>query len=250
MSTYLMHHGIRGQRWGVRRFQNEDGSLTAAGRSRLGRAASRVKSGVKGYFDTRKDQKAYEKDLKKRFKETRSEYRSARKADSFFKRNEPNRAERHKAHAEAEKKYMGVAKEYSRNKQLKRDGFSTYDRALIRKNDESFAKDKKVGKYLGNAVGISTGTAVKQKINKEVGKKVRNAAIKAAVGYAAVKLVKRYYGKKADTIGLPGPVNNKARDIIDVLPNGKVKVSRAVESVTVSQVYEAVKDFANDIRGR
>ena len=30
----LYHHGIKGQRWGVRRYQNIDGSLTALGRSR------------------------------------------------------------------------------------------------------------------------------------------------------------------------------------------------------------------------
>ena len=30
----IYHHGILGQKWGVRRFQNTDGSLTAAGKSR------------------------------------------------------------------------------------------------------------------------------------------------------------------------------------------------------------------------
>ena len=30
----LYHHGIKGQHWGVRRFQNEDGSLTSAGKKR------------------------------------------------------------------------------------------------------------------------------------------------------------------------------------------------------------------------
>lgn len=33
---YLSHHGIKGQRWYHRRFQNPDGSLTPAGRERYG----------------------------------------------------------------------------------------------------------------------------------------------------------------------------------------------------------------------
>jgi hypothetical protein len=32
--TYLAHYGIRGQRWGVRRYQNDDGSLTRLGQKR------------------------------------------------------------------------------------------------------------------------------------------------------------------------------------------------------------------------
>lgn len=34
MSNELQHHGIKGQKWGVRRFQNTDGSLTAEGKKR------------------------------------------------------------------------------------------------------------------------------------------------------------------------------------------------------------------------
>ena len=34
MNKILIHHGIKGQRWGIRRFQNEDGSLTSVGKKR------------------------------------------------------------------------------------------------------------------------------------------------------------------------------------------------------------------------
>ena len=35
-NNYLTHHGIKGQRWGIRRYQNKDGSLTPVGRKRYG----------------------------------------------------------------------------------------------------------------------------------------------------------------------------------------------------------------------
>lgn len=48
MSNYIKHHGVKGQKWGVRRFQNKDGSLTPAGTKRYGSKEAQVK-GMKAF---------------------------------------------------------------------------------------------------------------------------------------------------------------------------------------------------------
>ena len=45
-SDYLEHYGIKGMKWGIRRFQNKDGSLTKAGLKRYSDAASKVGEAV------------------------------------------------------------------------------------------------------------------------------------------------------------------------------------------------------------
>lgn len=40
-SEILAHHGIQGQKWGIRRFQNPDGTLTPEGRKRYGKSIER-----------------------------------------------------------------------------------------------------------------------------------------------------------------------------------------------------------------
>lgn len=39
-SDELYHHGIKGQRWGIRRYQNKDGTLTPAGKKRAAKLES------------------------------------------------------------------------------------------------------------------------------------------------------------------------------------------------------------------
>lgn len=43
---YLQHHGIKGMHWGIRRFQNKDGTSTSAGKARRKKLAKRVAIGV------------------------------------------------------------------------------------------------------------------------------------------------------------------------------------------------------------
>ena len=56
----LFHHGIKGQKWGKRRFQNSDGSLTAAGKARY--YDGDVKSAKAAYKEA---SKAYSKSYSK-----------------------------------------------------------------------------------------------------------------------------------------------------------------------------------------
>ncbi len=41
-NSELYHHGVKGMKWGVRRYQNEDGSLTAAGKKRAAKLSEKL----------------------------------------------------------------------------------------------------------------------------------------------------------------------------------------------------------------
>lgn len=45
-NEYLEHHGVKGQKWGVRRYQNEDGTLTDEGKKRYSNLDSKFKNNV------------------------------------------------------------------------------------------------------------------------------------------------------------------------------------------------------------
>jgi hypothetical protein len=82
-SDYISHHGIKGQKWYRRRFQNDDGSLTPAGRERYGIGPARK-------FKTKEERKA-----------ARAE-RKAAKAEAKAKK-QTEQAEKDAAKKEADK---------------------------------------------------------------------------------------------------------------------------------------------------
>ena len=60
--TVLQHHGILGQQWGVRRFQNPDGSLTPRGQAHLDKKDEKWAS-TKGEKVKKKVQRLVDKDM-------------------------------------------------------------------------------------------------------------------------------------------------------------------------------------------
>lgn len=103
-SDYLMHFGIKGQRWGIRRFQNEDGTLNAAGKER--------------YRSLKYDYDASKNDYNKK----KSEYESAVNARNTYKAYKKDRQLRRTIEFERSK---NIYKENGKNKGIKKMKLNT-----------------------------------------------------------------------------------------------------------------------------
>lgn len=124
-NTSLSHHGILGQKWGVRRYQNPDGSLTEAGKRRL-------------YKDTKKELK------KARVEAIQSGYnhrRAAEEAQKAYKKVEKIEAKR----ALTEKERQAINKKSSVAAQMAFDYVQNADKyeTLVSKAKAQFG-DKKI----------------------------------------------------------------------------------------------------------
>lgn len=77
---YLAHHGILGQKWGVRRYQNEDGTLTEAGKKRLRKYSKKADKADKKI-------EKYEKKAEKEFEKGQKRYSSFLYSDEAAQKN-------------------------------------------------------------------------------------------------------------------------------------------------------------------
>ena len=151
-SNYLMHHGIYGQKWGVRRFQNPDGSLTEAGRKRYGVGAGEGIGDIRSEKGTKRRIKDVKKSIAKNNKARGKEYsKIANNPENFLGLN---------------KKHGKKIEEYSEN--IKK-GEEEIKRLKERMNTHS----KEMGEVSNKIVDMILDGASREEIAKEVNKSMQ-----------------------------------------------------------------------------
>jgi hypothetical protein len=111
----LYHHGIKGQKWGIRRYQNEDGSLTDEG-------YTRYKEDI-GKLSLREQKKAYKRDLL-----------IAKETHPFIKKDRPKDLDERRE--KNDKKLSDIYYKYYKTSNRKRDKFSDEETANWIVNDD------------------------------------------------------------------------------------------------------------------
>lgn len=174
--VYLAHHGVKGQKWGVRRYQNADGSYTSAGKSRYGVGDGQQSSGAKkGFWQKRKEN--FRNMVKyKRMKNEASEKYNLRElqtnADNESYRNEAARSmiNRELKSIHGENTYRQTSDDFNPYGTKHADRYAKAERAAERYVTENFTK--KYGKerldqarrselaYDGLAVAVMLGLVV------------------------------------------------------------------------------------------
>ena len=215
MENYLSHHGIKGQKWGVRRFQNKDGSLTADGKKRrtpyrstsIGAAVARrsnekIDKSFRNWDENTKKKDnaielgkkataskiAYEKDrnnsqLKSEYKKANADYKKALKENTTYRKG----VVRQEVGRDASRKYLSEAKKVE--KQLAKD---PDNKVLKKQYSDLMSKHDTERANARRAVEVSTKRMNKSRaIKSTMTKTVKAAATTAAVA-AGTMAVNKY----------------------------------------------------------
>lgn len=193
-NTYIAHHGILGQKWGVRRFQNDDGSLKSAGKKRYGRHDKMDSNDKNDSSVTRKVKSDYNKmsnrEFKAKYQVSKNTYRHRvnRKGDPYANRSALNKAvlktSQKYANSKAGKMTVNMVHNSNRRREqtivMGRDLIAGYTGARVMNIASSVAYSKGKNKVAGmlqmGAGAIQIGSAAKAiKDGLDISKEYKNS---------------------------------------------------------------------------
>jgi len=228
----LYHHGIKGMHWGVRRYQNADGSYTPAGRIRYG-ISSNGRMSLEGKRNLAKDNmKIAKKEAKKSFNKMYNRAANHPIATNFTKKGKKKYEDAFDKAYEDEIKYVESKERYKQaNDDYKRKAFEEY-----REHSERSTKyEKRSEKIMDEAFVIR-----KQKMGKNWVERTM-AAIKNETEDA-----KKYDSLMEKSIDLDIKSASEAVLADEAYRKlGKTKVTRALNAYKYAKSPKEVPDFVS-----
>lgn len=170
-SEDLMHSGIKGMKWGIRRFQNRDGSLTPAGKKRYSKELAKVREAEK----VLKNKQATKAKIEKLNARKKAVAEGEKEVEGFYSKEEAKKTSKTSktANAASEKKTIKSMSDDDLRKaktrlELERDYLKVYNELNPKKVSAGKEFVKKLGKNLGDAAAEATKNAGRAFMEKKL----------------------------------------------------------------------------------
>lgn len=177
-NTELYHHGVKGQRWGIRRYQNKDGSLTAYGKKRYAKELAKLEAEKKRI----RQQEQTAKKIKKldNMRKDLDERKKALNPDDA-----PESAKRQKAPSVPKKRKLSELSNEEIQAKIDRMNLENKYKELAQAQIDAVSKKE-----------VSKGRKFTEEVLEKAGKNIATQAAAWAMGTGVNKLIEATIGEK------------------------------------------------------